>query len=431
MRPWQMISETMEFVKRAELRPECLVFYCFAGVFLSMPMGTSVPIMLGALGAFICVISGMAFQVKPFLKQSWSWPVLTFIILPWLGLLYADVPAGSGIEYAAKTYYWLFCLALASVSINNRQLRWLIIAFLLGVAINSCAGILQFAGVMAPKEKWFSGLIRGYGTVTVYLVLGILVSAFYFREIEEPRKRAAIAGLMLLYFLHLIILEGRTGYLTFILVSPLIMKTLFRNLRIWKCALLFVLVVGAMFSSPIVKKRVVLTISQLKYHMTAEPDKAWGREYTRQQDRFYMWSGATQIFFEHPIVGVGTGGYPVVLKKARAPGDPLIAHPHNNLLYMAVSYGIFGILAFVWLFGEMIRNAWNLRKEIRGHFILCTAIVIFISGLFNTTILDAGTLLLLSLAAGLQGGLPRFGQNSEDARERPELNRARVVCAHE
>jgi O-antigen ligase len=215
---------------------------------------------------------------------------------------------------------------------------------------------------------------------------------------------------MALYFFHLIIMEGRTGYLTFILLSPLIVITLFRKVNAWKFGLLLVIIIGAMYSSPIVKKRVEVTLSQLKYHMTVDPDKAWGREYTVNQDRFYMWYGAVQIFLKHPVIGVGTGGYQVAVKEVGKPDDPDVAHPHNNILYMAASYGILGLIAFAWLFGEVLKNGWKERDTITGHLVICTALVIFVNGLFNTTILDAGTLLLLALVVGLQKAMPRFSE---------------------
>jgi O-antigen ligase len=404
------LNEKYKGLMKTEFGVDQWVFWCFAGVFLTMPMGTSPPIIFGVLGAFIWLFSGMAFRVKSFFRQSWFWPVVPFIFLPWIGLLYAEDTGGLGIDYAGKTYYWLFCMALASVCFKKLQPRWLISAFFLGLALNACVGILQFAGVVPPKQGWFSGLTRGYNTLTVYLVLAILICAFYFREAEEWRKRAGIIGLMLLYFFHLIIMEGRTGYLTFILLSPFIVKTLCRKFSTWKFGLLFVLIIGAMYSSPIVKKRVEVTLSQLKYHMTVEPTKAWGREYTVNQDRFYMWYGAVKIFLQHPIIGVGTGAYPVVMNQAGEADVPSVAHPHNNILYMAASYGILGIIAFAWLFGEILRNGWKERDTITGHLVLCTALVIFTNGMFNTTILDAGTLHLLTLAVGLQRALPKFGE---------------------
>jgi len=407
-----MIAAAKGLVEKTGLNSEGLVFWCFAGAFLTMPIGTSPPIIFGALGAFIWLFSGMAFHIKSFFKQSWFWPVIAFIVLPWVGLIYTPDPWGFGIDYAGKTYYWLFCLALASLSFKSVQPRWLINAFLLGLALNACVGILQFVGVVAPKQGWFSGLTRGYNTLTVYLVLAILICAFYMRDLEGWKKKSGLIGLMMLYFFHLIILEGRTGYLTFILLFPLLIKTLFRKLVFWKIGLACLLIIGGMYFSPVVQKRVNLTVKQIKYHMTAESDKAWGGEYTVHQDRFYMWVGAIEIFLEKPLIGTGTGGYPSTLKATRAPDDPVIAHPHNNILYMAASYGVIGILAFFWLFGEMLKNGWKERHTLVGHLVLCATLTLFINGLFNASILDAGTLLLLALVVGLERLMPKFGEQS-------------------
>jgi len=88
--------------------------------------------------------------------------------------------------------------------------------------------------------------------------------------------------------------------------------------------------------------------------------------------------------------------------------DPVIAHPHNNILHMAANHGVIGILFFFWLFAEIIKNGWKQRGSLVGHVVLSTALVLLLNGLFNTTILDAGTLLLLSLVTGLQRALPEF-----------------------
>jgi O-antigen ligase len=393
---------------KAEFGAEKWIFMCFACAFLTMPMGTSPPIIAGILGVVTWVFSGMAFRSASFLRQSWLWPVMAFVLLQWLGLLYTPDPWGFGIDYARKTYYWLFCLALASLSFERMQPRWLINAFLLGLALNAFVGILQLAGIMAPRQGWFSGLTRGYNTLAIYLIVAILICAFYFRSAEERRKRAGLIALMMLYFFHLIIMEGRTGYLTFVLLFPFIIKTLFRKLSVWRIVLVSTVIIGGMSFSPIVKKRVVLTVSQLRYHMAVKSDKAWGKEYTVHQDRFYMWMGAIHVFLENPLIGAGTGGYPTALKATRGPKDPIIAHPHNNILHMAASFGVIGILTFIWLFVEMFTNGWKQRNTLVGHLVLYTTLVLFLNGFFNTTILDAGTLSLLSLVVGLQRSLPEF-----------------------
>jgi O-antigen ligase len=404
----EMIAAPIEGIRKEASSAEQWLFWCFAGLFLTVPMGTSPPLVCGVLAAMIWVFSGLVSQVKSFVKQSWSWPILFMIALAWIGMIYTPDPWGFGIQYAGKTYFWIFCFAAASL--QPFRTHWLINAFLLGLAINACVGILQFSGVLVAKHGWFSGLERGYNTVSVNLVLGILLVSFYFREARERIKRVALVLLMAFYFFHLIILEGRAGYLTFIVLLPLMAKTLFKRLGMIKIVSALLIIIGLMLLSPIVRERLDLTVRQLKYHMETEPGKAWGREYTENQDRFFMWYNALQIIVENPILGVGTGGYPTVVKKRAKVDDPLVAHPHNNLLHMVVSHGLFGAAAFLWFFVEVLRNASSQRDKALGHLILCTALVILVNGLFNTTILDAGTLLLLSPVVGLQRGLPKFAQ---------------------
>jgi hypothetical protein len=69
-----------------------------------------------------------------------------------------------------------------------------------------------------------------------------------------------------------------------------------------------VIIIGVMLISPIVRERLDVTVRQMKYHMETEPSRAWGKEYTENQDRFYYWHYAIQIFFDNPVLGVGTGG---------------------------------------------------------------------------------------------------------------------------
>ena len=94
------------------------------------------------------------------------------------------------------------------------------------------------------------------------------------------------------------------------------------------------------------------------------------------------------------------------------PEWPTHAHPHNNILYMAVSFGLIGVFAILWFFWEIIKNAWRERDTPLGFFILSTALVIFFGGLVDTYIKDAGTLILLAVVTGLQNGLQRFNHSA-------------------
>ena len=403
----------MAWYKSTKISPDDLLFYLFLGVFFSMPIGTSPPIIFGVLAAAVWIFSGKALTtVDTCLRRSWFWPVVLLICLPWIGLFYTPDLNGLGIKFAKKTHYWVYCMAVASLSLAIHSPHKLIKAFLFGLAFNSLVAILQCAGLISAIDmngsKQYLGFGLGYSTQSVFLIVGMLTASYYFRVSTEKKTRIFFILLMAEYVFHLVILLGRVGFFTFAILSPLIARNLFKEFDVFKISLVYVLLLGMTFLSPVVRQRVSFSIDQLEHHLAGDPDRAWGKEYTEHQDRFYMWYGAVDIFLENPLFGVGTGGYATVLKKRGKPEWPFIAHPHNNFLHMAVSYGVIGLFALCWFFWEIIRNAWGERQTPLGYFILSTALVILVSGLVDTHILDSGPAFLLAVATGLQNGLSKY-----------------------
>lgn len=388
---------------------EDLIFTGFICALFTLPFGTSPPIIFASLAVVIWLFSGKFITLrKYYIGERWFWPIIALVLLPWIGLIYSPDPSGLGMKFAEKTHYWIYCMALASICYRQRSLQYLIHAFLAGLAINALIGLIQFMGFLPSVDGWYLGLSSGYSALSIFLVTGIIMTSFYFRKRRKPAHFALLGLLMALLFFHLIILEGRGGYLTFIVLSPMIIRNLFQGVGWVKVSVTIIVLLSLMGLSPVVRNRVAQSVSQLQYHMSAPSGSAWGAKYTEHQDRFYMWNGALKIFLSHPLWGIGTGGYQTEMKRVGDPDAPLIAHPHNNILYMAVSFGIIGIIVLFWFFWEMLSNAWKERRTLLGYFILSVALVIFISGFVNTQILDANTAFFLALSAGLQQGLQRF-----------------------
>ncbi len=396
------MPETPGQQQQKHLSVHTLLFWTFAAAMAGMPLGTFPPTLFGLLALAIWIFSLTAFRQAPSLiRRRWLWPVYLMMALPWIGLTYSPERGGLGLEYAQKTYYWLYALALASIPPEKFRARHLITAFLAGLALNAFFGALQFAGLYPLKSNVASGLGRGYSTLSAYLVAAMLITSFFVKKANSWKAKGGLLLLVAAYFFHLVILFGRTGYLTFLVLSPLMVRNFFHRARIWKIAVVCTLLAGAMFLSPVVRERASLTVESLKYHLSAGPDKAWGRKYSPHQDRFFMWHKAASLFFQHPLMGVGTGGFRTRVKETSPPKTPLMAHPHNDILYMAVSYGIMGLFAFVWLFGTLLRAAWPRRDTDAGYFVLSATLVILFSGLFNAQILDAGMLFFLACVVGM------------------------------
>lgn len=397
---------------KIKLSAEQLIFYLTCGALFALPLGTSSFTILGICILCLWVFSGQWIKKRRlYFREPWFWPVIAIMALIWIGLIYSPDPEGLGIKFAEKTHYWLFAFAIGGITFSKYPAQYVIKALLIGLFLNALAGFLQLAHIVPTFDTWgttkYTGFSGGYNTLSLLLILGMMVSSFYIRAVKTRKEKLMCIILMLTYFYHLIILEGRGGYLTFALLSPIVIYNLFGRTYKGAIFLIYPLVIGIMLSSPIVRNRVALSVQEFKYHLSAESKSAWGKAYTVHQDRFYMWRGAIDLFMENPIFGVGTGGYGTALKERGKEEWPKIAHPHNNLLYVAASFGTVGLLVFGWFFWVLLKGGWKHRKSPVGFFILSSGLVILVGGMVDTPLLNADSSFLLAVTTGLLSALPK------------------------
>lgn len=392
------------------LQPDRLLRYLAYGAFLVMPMGTSPFTIIGFCLFSVWIFSGEFMRKREaFLSANWLLPLTAVIIIVWLGLLWSSDPFSLGLTYAKKTYYWLYAFVFATMAFMGGLDGRLIKAFLLGLFLNALVGFLQLGHLFPTFSKTgiliYNGFYSGYNTLSILLVLGILMSSYSFRRAAEKRERLIYLFLMLAYFGHLMILGGRGGYLTFILLSPIIVHNIFPKRTIKGGVLTYAVIGVLLFSSPLVRDRVTEMATGLEQNIRSGRDAAFGKTYSGHVDRVYMWRYALELFIEHPILGVGTGGYRnAVLAEG---GERSMDHPHSNLLYVAASFGSVGVILFAWFFWVLLRNGWRNRETPIGFFILASTLVILVGGLTDTHIVDAGAAFLLATTTGLQASLKR------------------------
>jgi O-antigen ligase len=387
------------------------VLVCMA--LFSLPMGTSPFTICGIAAVVVGVLSLQIFKgYKRYIYEPWFWPVTVWICLIWGGLLYTQDETGLGIKFALKSHYWIYAFLVATLSGLALKAKWIINAFLAGLSINSFVAVMQMFEILPVKKMGkFFGFASGYNTLSIWLIIGILTASYYFKEARSSKRRLVYLIVLLLFFCNLIILRGRSGYVTFALLSPFVIYNLCRGKRLLIGFLLYLLVIDIMSYSPFVQERVIDTINDIKYRLQSSRDIAFGKKYSDLEERAYMWYWSVKIFTSNPVLGVGTGGFHHAVIEAG--GDVGVEHPHNNFLHMSVQYGLLGIFIFIWFFYVLLIRAWRNRGSPLGFFILSGSLTFFISGFTNSHILDAGPLFFLSIITGLQTGLP-IKSNSEE-----------------
>jgi O-antigen ligase len=369
-----------------------LVFSFIVLTFFLLPTGTAPPLISLGLAFLVWLFSGKIFQIKSIIKQSWFFPVIPFLILPWVGLLYSQ-NIDLGMDYALKTKYWIAVFITAGFAFDEKRLIILLKWFWAGLLTGAFLALIQFVGIMAPIKEEFLGFGIVHTLISMYLIIGILTASFYFKKAESRKARSVFFFLILAFVFHLAVLKGRSGYLIFGIVSPFVASNLMDRFSLKIKITVSIILVFSLLLSPVVRKVINDTIIKLN----DQKEKILNGEDVKEFPRFFIVREAVNIIISHPFIGIGTGS---IIEPTKAKGHP-VSHPHNNFLYMGASFGIFGLAACFWLFWKMFRLSWNSRKTPLGYFVFSTCTVLFLGGMFDTQILNTGTLLFLTLTYGL------------------------------
>jgi putative inorganic carbon (HCO3(-)) transporter len=128
-----------------------------------------------------------------------------------------------------------------------------------------------------------------------------------------------------------------------------------------------------------------------------------------------IWRTALNIWENHPILGVGLGGFPQAYATAPVPGKLFLPstvfepppHAHNVFLQLVAEQGVLGVLAFVAILAAAARTALRLRAgpdhrtRMIGSGLLAALIVFTIHNLFDVTLEDPQTGLYVFMLLGL------------------------------
>lgn len=371
------------------------MFWGFCGTFFFIPVATSPAVIMGLLTLSLWIFSGKFIKDRHlWLKQKWFSPVLLFMALPWIGLLYTN-DVETGMDFAKKSYYWLYAFAIASLSYKNYPAKTMINAFLCGLSFTAFIAIMQAVGLVPMPKSMATGFIS-HISFSLLLVFGILLVSFYYKRSNNVKQRIFLIVMLVIYFFSLSVGHGRIGYLAFLVLSPWIFSNIMGKKHIFKITGVILLMGLLLFSSSTVQNRIGLAVSdiELYYH---------GYKNTSIGLRLYMWEGAVKLFLENPVIGVGTGGYKKAMMKYK--DNPELQYrpqPHNSFLYMAVSFGIVGLFSLIWLFVAFLKKGWQARDTFAGFSVLSFGVVLLIGSLTDTQILSLATAKMFALLTGIR-----------------------------
>ena len=278
----------------------------------------------------------------------------------------------------------IFIFANLFSDVVNR--RFFIFGLIVGVLIESIGGLFIFLSTGAKERGIF--ICASSCILSIFLILACLFA------IKNNKKHQGILYIFLLFLLLSIISTGtRTALI--LLATALLAAGLYEGIRILKPMLFSIILISMIGLIALHFYSISGTILErysLMYKMGGTI-----------QYRFYLWDKAVATFLQHPVTGIGSGGFPRQFRslpqtfQIKLTGPLAEKHyteqthsPHHTLLGIASETGIVGLIAYFFLVITIINicvKALSLCKLNPRENTIFIAVTLFIIGLIGSELL--------------------------------------------
>jgi O-antigen ligase len=402
-------SATGEKPARAPAFSEEAGRWCAVALGASIPISTAADNILTPLFALAWLTSG-AYAAKG--RQIGRTPVavaaLALLGLIVLGVIYGHATAAESWEVVNK-YRDLLLMGLLLWAFRDPETRRAgLIGFGAALALTLAVSYLKFARILPPD-------FLGYGTpdnptaFKLQVTHNYLVSfaaflfalvAWHARERRWKIAAALLAGLATVNVLLMV--QGRTGYLVLATLFVYLVALRFRWRGLVAAAALVAVAGSATYAlSEGFRDRIALTLAQARAYDPETPaplDSSVGM-------RLEFYINSLAIVREHPILGVGTGGFSrAYAAQVHGSGRFLTNNPHNEYLLMAVNLGLTGLAVLLALFVTHWVSAARLASPLEVHLARGLVLAIAAGCLVNSLLLDHVEGLMYAWLTGLLFG---------------------------
>ena len=368
---------------------------------LLVPAGTlgfhsdvvSLSTLLLAWSVYIAVV---AYRQRRAAHDHWQTPAIGIILVLYLCTAVLSVSQASNLHAAAHVVARLLTATLFFAGTvlavrDRRSVIWVLGAmaaagFLVGAhAVLDYASGVSGAGFFSTSDQLISRATAGFGQPNQlggFLVVIVPLAAAGALMVRRGRVAFGTAALVASFGVYA---SFSRGALIGLAVVPFVFL---RGWKVWVLGPLLVLVVVVSAPSAVRERFGTLGSS--------------GAEIGTRTD---IWRAAVSIWEQHPLLGVGVGGFPVAYAESPIPGKLYLPntvfqpppHAHNLFLNLLAEQGIVGFLVFAALIVVALRTAIRLRAgperfmRLLGTGLLAALLAFLVHNLFDVTMFDSVT----------------------------------------
>jgi O-antigen ligase len=300
---------------------------------------------------------------------------------------------------------------LVSISLGENARKHALRAFEIALAVTLVLSFLVWLDVV-PQGRFIKGTPEDAVVFKLRITHSILMAFGAYLFATEARRasgrwvKAAFAILAAAAaFNVLFMVEGRTGQLVFLaLLFCFLLQTLGRKGLLVAAAASGLIVAAAwLVPQSTLHQRTALALKEIAGWRPGEPSA------TSVGQRLEFYRNSLRIVREHPILGVGTGGFPQAYARAvRGTGLAATQNPHNEYAMVAVQLGLIGLGLLLGLWIVQWRLAAALPGAADCQIARALVLTLATASLVSSTLIDHTEGLFYAWLSGvLFSGLPR------------------------
>jgi O-antigen ligase len=287
---------------------------------------------------------------------------IVFFLLHVVGLLWTEDLIW-GLHIVHKMWYFLLLFPVLYTIVRKDYISHYISAFLLAISITEVYSYLVWFELMEPFNN--ATVVNPTPFMNHISYNPILAFAIYFvlHEIFVNTKITNFVFSLYSFFaismtINMFITGGRAGQVIFFVMLVILIFQVLDKQRIKSLIITSIVIPGIFFTayqtSDLFQNRVddaVRNTINFSYNQN-----------TSMGQRISFLLNSWEVIKKNPIIGVGTGDFPIEYKKINiinTPGLPNTGNPHNMYTLVAVELGALGIISMLSIFYYQIKLSFN------------------------------------------------------------------------
>jgi O-antigen ligase len=287
---------------------------------------------------------------------------IIFYCIHLLGLLWTE-DISWGLHILHKMWYFIGLFPILYTIVRKDFISKYIFAFLLAISLTEVCSYLVWFEVIKPFKN--ATVLNPTPFMSHISYNPILAFSIYFvlHEIFFNRKISNLLFTLYTFFaismsINMFITGGRAGQVMYFAMLSIIIFQFFNTQKIKALLIVSFLIPGifltAYSTSDLFQQRVDAAVKNTIYYSD--------QKNTSVGQRITYAINSWEVIKENPIIGVGTGDFPVEYKKINkknTPKMPNATNPHNMYTLIAFELGSIGIISMLSIFYYQIKLSFS------------------------------------------------------------------------